>query len=130
MSRGGAAQGGLVAVIGRPNVGKSSLFNRIVGRRAAVVDDMPGVTRDRLYGEARAEGLSFSLVDTGGLVPDADDPVVEQVRGQVSVAAQEASLIWFVADAIEGLAPDDAVIADMLRRLGRAGHSCREQGGQ
>lgn len=109
----------LVAIIGRPNVGKSSLFNRVIGRRAAVVDDMPGVTRDRLYADVEAGGAAFSLVDTGGLVPDADDPVIEQVRSQVSVAAEEASLIWFVADAIDGLAPDDAVIADMLRKLGR-----------
>ena len=109
----------LVAVIGRPNVGKSSLFNRVIGRRTAVVDDMPGVTRDRLYADVKTGNAAFSLVDTGGLVPDADDPVIEQVRSQVSVAASEAALIWFVADAIDGLAPDDAAIADMLRRLGR-----------
>ncbi len=109
----------LVAVIGRPNVGKSSLFNRVIGRRTAVVDDMPGVTRDRLYADVETGDVAFSLVDTGGLVPDANDPVIEQVRSQVSVAAAEASLIWFVADVIDGLAPDDAAIADMLRKLGR-----------
>ncbi len=79
----------IVAIIGRPNVGKSSLFNRIVGRRKAIVDDQPGVTRDRIYGEAQHDGYPFLLVDTGGLLPEGGDSIAESIRRQVLLALEE-----------------------------------------
>ena len=109
----------VVAIVGRPNVGKSSLFNRVVGRRMAVVDDMPGVTRDRLQARIVWGERPFELIDTGGLVPDPDDPLIEQVRVQVNVAMREAGLVWFVVDVIEGVNPDDRTIAEMLRATGK-----------
>ncbi|MDA1192074.1 MAG: ribosome biogenesis GTPase Der [Candidatus Poribacteria bacterium] len=109
----------IVAIVGRPNVGKSSLFNRILGRRIAVVDDIPGVTRDRLYAPVEWRDKRFRIVDTGGLVPDPDDSMIEQVKFQVGIAVREASLIWYVVDLIDGLSPDDHAVADMLRASGK-----------
>jgi GTP-binding protein len=85
----------LVAIVGRPNVGKSTLFNRLIGRRHAIVDDAPGVTRDRHYGEAEWAGKSFTLVDTGGYVPASDDTMETAIREQAQVAIDEANLILF-----------------------------------
>lgn len=110
----------VVAIVGRPNVGKSSLFNRVVGKRVAVVEDTPGVTRDRLYAPVEWYGRTFLLVDTGGLDPHPDDSLIEQVKSQVEIAVTEASAIWFVVDVISGLAPDDFVVADRLRTSGKA----------
>jgi len=104
----------VVAIVGRPNVGKSSLFNRVVGKFVAVVDDMPGVTRDRLYAPVEWGGTSFKIVDTGGVIHNPDDPMIEQVRAQVDIAVAEASLVWFVLDAIEGMSPSDRILAEML----------------
>jgi GTPase len=109
----------VVAIVGRPNVGKSTLFNRIVGRREAIVDARPGVTRDRHFAETEWNGRRFWLVDTGGLVPRAGDPLNRAVRAQVEAAITEADLVLFVVDVAEGANPADAEIARDLRRTGR-----------
>lgn len=106
----------LVALVGRPNVGKSALFNRIARRRLAIVEDTPGVTRDRLYTEVEWSGRRFGLVDTGGYVARADDPLVAQVRWQAEQAVAEADVVVFVVDAQAGLVPPDHEVADVLRR--------------
>jgi GTP-binding protein len=107
-----------VAIVGRPNVGKSALFNRLVGRRLAIVDDTPGVTRDRLYALAEWRNRIFSLVDTAGIdvdLPDSDD-IARRTRAQAEIAAREADVIVFVVDAVSGLSPlDDDVVAIMRR---------------
>jgi len=106
----------LVALVGRPNVGKSTLFNRILGHRQAIVDDMPGVTRDRLYADADWAGKSFTVVDTGGLVPESEDTMETAIREQAQIAIEQANLILYVVDAADGLLPGDREIADILRR--------------
>jgi GTP-binding protein len=105
----------IVAIVGRPNVGKSTLFNRLLGGRRAIVDDMPGVTRDRLYGEIEWRGRRFVLVDTGGLEP-AGTGIMAQVRAQAEQAVAEADAILFLADGKEGLMPADAEVARLLRQ--------------
>lgn len=105
----------VVVIVGRPNVGKSTLFNRIVGRRVAVVEDSPGVTRDRLYAETEAEGRHFVLVDTGGILFSDDDPLIEQIRVQAQVALAEADVVLFMVDAAEGINPADIDLANHLR---------------
>jgi GTPase len=109
----------LVALVGRPNVGKSTLFNRIVGHRHAIVDDMPGVTRDRLYADAEWTGKRFTLVDTGGFVPASEDVMEVAIREQAQIAIDEADVVLFVVDAEGGLVPGDAEIASILRRGGK-----------
>ncbi len=109
----------LVAIIGRPNVGKSTLFNRLVGRREAIVEDRPGVTRDRLYGVGNWDGRHFILVDTGGLDPDLETGIPAHIRSQAEVAIEEADLILFVVDASEGPTTVDHEIAEFLRRSGK-----------
>lgn len=106
----------LVALVGRPNVGKSTLFNRIVGRRDAIVDDMPGVTRDRNYAEAEWAGKRFSLVDTGGYVPASEDIFETAIREQAQIAIDEADVVLYVVDAQTGLLPTDAELANILRK--------------
>jgi len=106
----------LVAIVGRPNVGKSTLFNRIIRRRQAVVDEVPGVTRDRIYAHAQWAGVHFRLVDTGGLVPHSKDPMEVAVRAQARVAIDEASLILFVVDVETGVTDLDDSVAGELRR--------------
>jgi GTP-binding protein len=108
-----------VVIVGRPNVGKSTLFNRIAGRRIAVVQDTPGVTRDRLYAETEHHGHRFQLVDTGGLLFGDDDPLVEQIRVQAEVAISEADVVLFMVDAIDGLNPGDWDLAERLRGIER-----------
>ena len=108
----------IVAIIGRPNVGKSTLFNRIIGRGTAVVDDQPGVTRDRHYAPANWAGRDFLLVDTGGLLPGARDGLEAQVRRQVEAALDEADVVVFLTDAREGRVPADVDVAEILRRRG------------
>ncbi len=108
-----------VAIVGRPNVGKSTLFNRILGGRDAIVSDRAGTTRDRHFGEADWAGRQFWLVDTGGLVPSSTDSMDVAVRAQVDLAVEEADLIVFVVDGPEGLNPVDREIATRLRRAGR-----------
>jgi GTPase len=109
----------IVALVGRPNVGKSTLFNRLVGRRQAIVRDVPGVTRDRLYGPVVFERWQATAVDTGGLDPGSEEPLVEAIRGQVMVAVEEADVVIFVVDGREGATPLDLEIARLLRRAGR-----------
>ena len=105
----------VVVIVGRPNVGKSTLFNRLVGKRIAVVEDSPGITRDRLYAETEWNGKRFVVVDTGGILFGDDDPLVEQIRVQAEVALSEAEVVLFMADAAVGLNPDDRDLANRLR---------------
>lgn len=109
----------LVALVGRPNVGKSTLFNRIVGRRLAIVEDVPGVTRDRQYAEAEQGGKRFRVVDTGGFTPRSDEQLVRAVREQAEAAMREADAIVLVVDAVEGLSGADRELAQFLRRGGK-----------
>jgi len=104
-----------LVLVGRPNVGKSTLFNRIAGRRIAVVEDTPGVTRDRLYAEGEFRDHRFRIVDTGGILFGDDDPLVEQIRVQAEVAMAEANVVLFVVDAEEGLNAADWDLANRLR---------------
>ncbi|MBM2841046.1 MAG: putative GTPase [Bacteroidetes bacterium] len=106
----------LVAIVGRPNVGKSTLFNRIIGQRDAIVHDLPGVTRDRHYAEAEWAGKTFSIVDTGGYVPASEDTMETAIREQAEVAIEEADVVMFVVDAQTGILPSDLDIADVLRK--------------
>ena len=108
-----------VAIIGRPNVGKSTLFNRIVGRREAIVDDLPGVTRDRHFSAVEWNGQRFWLVDTGGMTPRADDPLSRAVRSQVELAVAESDVVLFLVDVEQGVHPGDLEIAEYLRRAER-----------
>jgi len=109
----------VLAIVGRPNVGKSTLFNRLVGRRQSLVRDVPGVTRDRLYGRVEFERWQATVIDTGGFDPSSVEPLVEGVRRQVLVAVDEADVILFVVDAREGATGLDVEIAQILRRAGR-----------
>ena len=109
----------IVALVGRPNVGKSTLFNRLVGRRQALVRDVPGVTRDRLYGPVAFERWQATAVDTGGFDPSSEEPLVEAVRRQVMIAVEEADVVVFVVDARDGVTTLDLEIARILRRAGR-----------
>ena len=108
----------VVAIVGRPNVGKSALFNRLIGKRLAIVEDTPGLTRDRQYAPADWRGREFTVVDTGGLVSGSADGMVAQVRAQATRALAEADLILFVVDTRDGLVPEDREIADVVRRSG------------
>lgn len=109
----------VVSIVGRPNVGKSSLFNRLLGRREAIVDDMPGVTRDRLYGEAEWRDRKFFVVDTGGFLARDENEFVEGMRVQVKLAIKESDLVLFVIDGREGPTWMDEDVADMLRKSGK-----------
>jgi len=108
-----------VAIVGRPNVGKSTLFNRILGGRPAIVSDRPGTTRDRHFGDADWQGRRFWLVDTGGLVPESPDSMDRAIRQQVEFALAESDVILFLVDGREGVTPLDQQIAERLRRAGR-----------
>ena len=109
----------IIAIVGRPNVGKSTLFNRLVGRRKAMVDDMPGVTRDRNYAEVKSFDVPFILVDTGGFEPETSDRLLQQMREQSRFAMDEADLILFVMDARDGLTPADSAVVEMMRRINK-----------
>ena len=108
-----------VAILGRPNVGKSTLFNRLIGRRQAIVDEQPGVTRDRHFAAAEWNGRRFWLVDTGGIVPGASDPLSRAIRGQVELAIAESDVLLFVVDVEAGVHPADLEIAQYLRKARR-----------
>ncbi len=109
----------LVAIVGRPNVGKSTLFNRIVGRRIAIIEDTPGVTRDRIYGDAEWLTHSFTVIDTGGIEPDSTEIIPAQMRRQAELAIETSDVIIFVVDGREGMTAADSEVADMLRRSGK-----------
>lgn len=107
----------VVAIVGRPNVGKSTLFNRILGKRKAIVEDFPGVTRDRNYADVTRYDIPFTLIDTGGFEPVSEVRMLVQMREQSQLAMEEADLILFVMDTREGLTPADQEVAEMLRRV-------------
>jgi len=109
----------LVAIVGRPNVGKSTLFNRLVGMRKAIVDEQSGVTRDRHYGKCEWCGTEFSVVDTGGYTSNSDDVFEEAIRKQVEIAIEESDLVLFMVEASTGITDYDAEIADLLRKCGK-----------
>lgn len=109
----------LVAIVGRPNVGKSTLFNRLVGMRQAIVDETAGVTRDRHYGKCEWCGKEFSIVDTGGWSSGSDDAFEEEIRKQVVIAVEEADVVLFMVEATAGITDYDDEIADLLRRSGK-----------
>ena len=109
----------IVAIVGRPNVGKSTLFNKIVGRRLSIVEDTPGVIRDRIFGDAEWCGRQFSLVDTGGLEPASRDVLLTQMREQAQIAIDSASAIIFVTDLRTGVTATDQEVADLLLKSGR-----------
>ena len=109
----------IVAIVGRPNVGKSTLFNKLVGKRLAIVEDTPGVTRDRLYGNAEWLGREFLLIDTGGIEPHTDDGLLLHMRQQAQIAIDTADVILFVTDVRSGVTAQDADIAPMLLRSGK-----------
>ncbi|MFN4298180.1 MAG: ribosome biogenesis GTPase Der [Thermaurantimonas sp.] len=107
---------GIVSIVGRPNVGKSTLFNRLTGRREAIVDDTPGVTRDRIYAPAEWLNHSFTIVDTGGYTEGSDDSFEAEIRKQARLAIEEAHVIIFVTDGREGLTPLDEEVAELIRK--------------
>lgn len=109
----------IVAVVGRPNVGKSTFFNKIVGRRVSIVEDTPGVTRDRIYAEAEWNGIKFDLIDTGGIEPDSKDIILSQMREQAQMAMDMADVILFIVDGKDGITSADEEVAGMLRRTGK-----------
>ncbi len=109
----------VVAVVGRPNVGKSTFFNKVIGRRIAIVEDTPGVTRDRIYAETEWNGIEFAIIDTGGIEPDSEDIILSQMREQAEIAMDTADVILFLVDGRDGLTSADREVANMLRRRGR-----------
>ena len=109
----------VVAVVGRPNVGKSTLFNKLIGKRLSIVDDTPGVTRDRIYGDGEWLGKKFMLVDTGGIEPESHDVILSGMRAQAQLAIDTASVIIFVTDVKSGVTATDAEIAAMLQKSGK-----------
>jgi GTP-binding protein len=109
----------LIAIVGRPNVGKSTLFNRLIGQRRAIVGDEPGITRDRIYGEANWRTTRFAMVDTGGIVPDDDATIPSNIFKQAGVAIAEASALMWVVDVRKGVTPQDEELARLLRATGK-----------
>ncbi len=109
----------IAAIVGRPNVGKSTLFNKLIGERRAIVDDTPGVTRDRIYGVAEWRGREIIIIDTGGIEPKTDDLILSKMREQANTAIETADVIIFMCDVKTGLVADDREIASMLRRSGK-----------
>ncbi len=109
----------IIAIVGRPNVGKSTLFNKLIGERRSIVEDTPGVTRDRVYGEGEWCGRRFILIDTGGIEPKADDPILQKMRTQAQIAIDAADVIVFMCNVRDGLLADDRDIAVMLKKSGK-----------
>lgn len=111
----------IVAIVGRPNVGKSTLFNVLAGEKISIVQDTPGVTRDRIYADINWLDYNFTLIDTGGIEPESDNIILKSMREQAEIAIETADVILFMTDVRQGMVDDDAKVADMLRRSIRAG---------
>ena len=109
----------IIAIVGRPNVGKSMLFNKIIGRRLSIVEDTPGVTRDRIYGESDWQGRKFTLIDTGGIEPRTDNQILAIMRSQAQIAIDNATVIVFLCDIKTGMTASDQEVASMLQRCGK-----------
>ncbi|MBQ8917627.1 MAG: 50S ribosome-binding GTPase, partial [Oscillospiraceae bacterium] len=109
----------LIAVVGRPNVGKSTLFNKLIGQRLSIVEDTPGVTRDRIYSKCEWRNKEFMLVDTGGIEPRTDDVILAQLRRQAQLAIERADAIILVTDLRSGVTATDADVANMLLKSGK-----------
>ena len=109
----------VVAIVGRPNVGKSTFVNRLVGSRHSIVDDLPGVTRDRIYFDVEWQNKVFTVIDTGGIIPDHDDDIMASIFSQAKLACEEADKIIFIVDGKEGINPVDYDIANILRQSGK-----------
>jgi len=109
----------LVAIVGRPNVGKSTFFNKMSGKRIAIVEDTPGVTRDRVYADCEWLTHKFTLIDTGGIDPQSEDPLLKQMRRQAEIAIETCDVILFFVDGKQGMTADDETVADLLRRSGK-----------
>lgn len=109
----------IIAVVGRPNVGKSTFVNRLVGRRQSIVDDMPGVTRDRIYFDVEWQNKQFTVIDTGGIVPGEEDDIMLSIYDQAKIACSEADKIIFIVDGVTGATPVDTDIANILRQSGK-----------
>ena len=110
---------GVVAIVGRANVGKSTIFNRMVGERISIVEDVAGVTRDRIYADISWLDKNFTLIDTGGIEPESKDVILAQMRDQAQIAIDTADVIIFITDVRQGLVDADSKVADMLRRSGK-----------
>src|SRR5262249_39721033 len=108
-----------IAIIGRPNVGKSTLFNRLIGRRRSIVTDEPGITRDRIYGFTNWRGRSYEIVDTGGIVPGEETEIPQRIFEQAQIAIESASLIFFVVDGRTGITASDHQLVRLLRRTAK-----------
>ena len=109
----------ILSIVGRPNVGKSTLFNKLVGKRIAITEDTPGVTRDRIYAEGEWLGNYFTVIDTGGLEPDNEEIIMLNIRRQAELAIDSADVILFVVDGKEGLTSTDREVGSILRRSGK-----------
>jgi GTP-binding protein len=109
----------LIAIVGRPNVGKSTLFNRLIGQRRSIVTDEPGITRDRIYGNLNWHGRSYEIVDTGGIVPGEETEIPVRIFEQAQIAIASASLILLVVDGRSGITPPDQELVQLLRRTGK-----------
>ena len=109
----------IVAVVGRPNVGKSTFFNYVSGKRISIIEDTPGVTRDRIYADVEWRGRVFTLVDTGGIEPFTEDPIMKQMKYQAEIAVKTADVVIFMVDAKEGMTAQDEEVADLLRKSGK-----------
>ena len=110
----------IVAIIGRPNVGKSTLFNALAGQQISIVKDTPGVTRDRIYADVNWLNTQFTMIDTGGIEPERNDIIVQQMRRQANIAIETADVIVFIVDGKEGLTRNDYVVRDILLKSNKA----------